>query len=38
MVQFCVQNKTMTTKITDLMLLRSPHFFLLFQLQGVRTC
>ena len=37
MVQFCVQNKTMTTKITDLMLVQSPYFFVLCD-QGARTC
>ena len=37
MVQFCVQNKTMTTKITDLLLVRSPYFFVLFH-QRARTC
>ena len=38
MVQFCVQNKTMKTKITHLMLLRSPHFFVLYSLEGAWTC
>ena len=35
--QWYTTNKTMTTKITDLMLAQSPYFFALY-IHGVRTC